>query len=124
VAGSEAGKLMEGSGGEPVCRELLLVDPDDALQAAEFMHRLQPVVVPALPLGGGRYLVLLGILEQMPYPACTAVVLDEKGLEELRRYALVMRVERLLEVPKRLRELPRAVEESREAMIGEPRCTV
>ncbi|BES81666.1 hypothetical protein PABY_12330 [Pyrodictium abyssi] len=98
--------------GEPVCRELLLVEPGDALRAAEFMHRLQPVVVPALPLGGGRYLVLLGTMEQMPYPGCTAAVLDEKGLEELRRYALVLRVRRVLDVPESLRELPRTVEEA------------
>ena len=98
--------------GEPVCREILLVEPGDALRAAEFMHRLQPVVVPALPLGGGRYLVLLGTMEQMPYPGCTAAVLDEKELEELRRYALVLRVRRVLDVPESLRELPRAVEEA------------
>ncbi|ALL01383.1 hypothetical protein Pyrde_1337 [Pyrodictium delaneyi] len=112
MARHDAGEVQgERAGGEPVCRELLLVDPGDALRAAEFMHRLQPVVVPALPLANGRYLVLLGTMEQMPYPACTAAVLDEKGLEELRRYALVMRVERVLEVPKSLRDLPRALEE-------------
>ena len=98
--------------GEPVCRELLLVEPGDALRAAEFMHRLQPVVVPALPLGSGRYLVLLGTMEQMPYPGCTAAVLDEKGLEELRRYALVLRVRQVLDVPESLRELPHVVEEA------------